>query len=88
MWGVRPVKACLKGNREKCGCYESRDIGEYDTCPHGCVYCYVVQNQTLAKDRYRLHDPLGQALFSLAGDDASHEDNSQFALFPDSRGDS
>ncbi len=27
----------LCGNRKECGCFASKDIGEYDTCPHGCV---------------------------------------------------
>jgi uncharacterized protein DUF1848 len=52
-----PGKARLKGNRPECGCYESRDIGAYDTCPHGCVYCYAVQDRDLALRRYRRHDP-------------------------------
>jgi hypothetical protein len=47
----------LKGNRAGCGCYESRDIGAYDTCPHGCVYCYAVRDRDLALRRYQAHDP-------------------------------
>ncbi len=54
----------LKGNREECGCFASRDIGAYDTCPHGCVYCYAVQQREMALDRYKAHDPRGEFLFS------------------------
>ena len=80
----RPVKACLKGNRNECGCFESRDIGEYDTCPHGCVYCYAVKNQELAKTRYKQHDPLGESLFPLPAEAVqTAEDLVQLDLFPD-----
>ncbi|MCW5206965.1 DUF1848 family protein, partial [Desulfobulbus sp. F5] len=52
-----------KGNRPDCGCFFSRDIGEYDTCPHGCIYCYAVQNSELAKIRYKQHNPESEFLF-------------------------
>jgi hypothetical protein len=57
------IQAKLKGNREGCGCYASKDIGDYDTCAHGCVYCYAVQNRKLAQERYRKHDPAGEFLY-------------------------
>jgi hypothetical protein len=60
----RQLWAKLKGNRKECGCFASRDIGEYDTCPHGCVYCYAVQNRGLAQVRYRQHDPNSEFLFN------------------------
>ena len=78
----RPVNACLKGNRKECGCFESRDIGEYNTCPHGCVYCYAVENQELAKSRYKQHDPMGEALFPLPSDVIDpRKDDDQLGLF-------
>jgi hypothetical protein len=52
----------LKGNREECGCFASRDIGAYDTCPHGCIYCYAVQQRDLALDHYKAHDPEEESL--------------------------
>jgi hypothetical protein len=61
------VVAKEKGNRAGCRCSEARDIGEYDTCPHGCVYCYAVQNRPLALDRYKSHDPDSEFLFPLHG---------------------
>jgi hypothetical protein len=62
-WRAIPGKARQKGNRKECGCFASRDIGEYDTCPHGCAYCYAVQHRDLALDRYKAHDPTGEFLF-------------------------
>lgn len=59
----RFIPAQLKGNRPECACFYARDIGEYDTCPHGCVYCYAVQNRSKAQDRFRKHDPQGEYLF-------------------------
>jgi len=53
----RPIAAKQKGNRPGCACAESRDIGAYDTCPHGCVYCYAVQNRPRAQARFKAHDP-------------------------------
>ncbi len=60
----RPIEAKQQGNRPACACHLSRDIGEYDTCPHGCVYCYAVRNRALALRRYRRHDPEGEFLFA------------------------
>ncbi len=58
----RPIVAKTKGNRDGCACHESRDIGAYDSCPQGCVYCYAVSNPAKAKARLKTHDPAGERL--------------------------
>ncbi len=46
-----------KPTRDGCGCTESIDIGTYDTCPHGCIYCYANANKIVARRTFDNHDP-------------------------------
>ncbi|NWG18148.1 MAG: DUF1848 domain-containing protein [Chloroflexi bacterium] len=56
------IAARIKGHRDGCSCFASRDIGAYDSCVHGCVYCYAVQRPDAARQQYRRHDPSGEFL--------------------------
>lgn len=48
--------------REGCGCCECTDIGAYDTCAHGCIYCYASSRAQTALRNHERHDPRSDIL--------------------------
>lgn len=43
------------GQRELCGCMAAKDVGEYNTCPHLCEYCYANTSKETALVNWKHH---------------------------------
>jgi len=53
-WGIEKRRTDT-GQRKVCGCIVSKDIGEYNTCPHLCEYCYANSSKAIVLKNWEAH---------------------------------
>ncbi len=75
-----PIDSRHASTRAECACTKSIDVGAYDTCAHGCLYCYANANRERAKSAVRLHKPEWNSLcMNVAEEDDEKEQEDLFS---------
>ena len=64
-YSLKPLKD--EYQRSACNCLKSVDIGAYDCCSHGCIYCYATSNFDRVRANMRYHESSSPILTGKVG---------------------
>ena len=53
-----------RNQRPECGCMASIDLGFYNTCQNGCIYCYANHSPAARRQNFQAYDPRSPLLCS------------------------
>lgn len=63
--------------KRTCACVAMRDVGWYNTCPRGCLYCDAIRKPLEVADNIARHDPDSPLLIGNIGAEDSVVDGNQ-----------
>ena len=78
--GAHVSSAKDMGQREACLCVQSREIGMYDSCRHGCAFCYATASQACAESNRARHYPDSASMLGWVPDDSCPRSVEQLRL--------
>lgn len=63
--GCKLIGGKDKNQRNECGCFESVEVGSYNTCLNACKYCYANFNNVQVNENVKLHNQNSELLCGI-----------------------